>query len=452
MTPIFPELPRTLGVYSLTRLLEVRENTELYEARQTHVDRAVVLEVLQPDATREEEGTFLIQARHRGSTGGIPHVADVFESLRAEGFWFLTQELPQGQSLASLAGMNATLTALEICSIISAAAEMYDTYAQAGHAAMPMAPTSIYFEKSGEVHFLSPLVEGKANAPQEQMQALAAALWTLCPQEKAPGLGRTITLLQWLQNGVEGDFLSWQEIKQTADTVINQLQCNDVPENQKSALTRFGERINRHPATRRIRSFTRQWGIYLSISAGIIILLSSMGSLLGLSAPVISPACGPEYIHCQTNGKHERVRRQPVSVQQYADFLQQYEAMTREAQLALISGLTEDDIESEPAEWEAQLQKSPDLPVTGVSYWQAMLYARFHNATLPTANQLQAIRSEIPAGMELEWSRSEAESPLPGIYNGTAYLLVDENGKILPTSSRNWNNMNCGFRIAFPTE
>ena len=126
--------------------------------------------------------------------------------------------------------------------------------------------------------------------------------------------------------------------------------------------------------------------------------------------------------------------------------------MTREAQLALTSGLTEDCIETEPAEWKAQLQKSPDLPVTGVSYWQAMLYARFHNATLPTANQLQAIRSEIPAGMELEWSRSEAESPLPGIYNGTAYLLVDENGKILPTSSRNWNNMNCGFRIAFPTE
>ena len=44
MTPIFPELPYPLGVYSLTRLLELREYTELYEARQTHVDRAVVLE------------------------------------------------------------------------------------------------------------------------------------------------------------------------------------------------------------------------------------------------------------------------------------------------------------------------------------------------------------------------------------------------------------------------
>ena len=42
----FPELPHQLGVYTLTRLIELRSNTALYEARQPHVDRAVVLEVL----------------------------------------------------------------------------------------------------------------------------------------------------------------------------------------------------------------------------------------------------------------------------------------------------------------------------------------------------------------------------------------------------------------------
>ena len=85
MNPIFPELPHTLGVYTLTRLIELRRNSALYEARQTHVDRAVVLEVLQPGVSHAEEVAFLAQARQHAAGSAMPHVADVFESLRAEG-------------------------------------------------------------------------------------------------------------------------------------------------------------------------------------------------------------------------------------------------------------------------------------------------------------------------------------------------------------------------------
>ena len=147
MNPIFPELPRQLGVYTLTRLIELRKNTALYEAQQTHVDRAVVLEVLAPGVSHAEEVTFLAQARLRVASSELPHVANVYESLRAEGLWFLTQELPLGRSLAEIAAAGEQLSVPLICCIINAAAEMYDLCSQVDLKAMPLAPSSIFIEE-----------------------------------------------------------------------------------------------------------------------------------------------------------------------------------------------------------------------------------------------------------------------------------------------------------------
>lgn len=453
MTPIFPELPHPLGVYSLTRLLEQREYTELYEARQTHVDRAVVLEVLRPGVPHVAEVAFLAQARHRVATAGVPHVAAVFESLRAEGLWFLTQEHPQGCSLADLAKKGGELSVPEICRVISAAGRMYETYTQSGHHAMPMASSSIYVETGGEVHFLSPLVEGGSNDPQQQMGALATALWTVCPQKKAPGIGRATTLLQWLQEGIDGTFLSWSDVAQTADTIIEQLESNAQPENEKTVITRMRERINRHPGIQRLQAFLSQWGGHLAASVAIIAVLSSIGTQLGMKAPEVASACDDFAMHCQQDGVYERVLLTPVSVQQYAEFIQAFYTLPEKKQKELLQEMAGWELALEPSDWDTQL-KQADLqsPVTGVNYWQALLCARHAGGTLPTATQLQMLRTTNSLAVTLEWSRSAEESPLPGIYNGTAYLLVDKQGKVCPTGSRTWQNSHCGFRIALPEE
>ena len=453
MSPIFPELPHPLGVYSLTRLLELREYTELYEARQTHVDRAVVLEVLRPGVPHLAEVAFLAQGRHRVATAGVPHVAAVFESLRAEGLWFLTQERPQGSSLADLAGKGGVLSVPDICRVISCAGRMYDTYAQAGHHAMPMASSSIYVEAGGEVHFLSPLVEGSSYSPQQQMEALATALWTVYPQEKAPGIGRTTTLLQWLQEGINGSFLSWAELAQTADTIIEQLEANAQPESEKTAITRMRERINRHPGIQRMRAFLGQWGGYLAAAGAIIGVLSSIGTQLGMKAPEVSSACDDSAMHCQQDGVYERVLLTPVSVQQYAEFIQAFYTLPENRQQELLQEMADWELSLEPANWDTQLnQANTQSPVTGVSYWQALLYARHAGGNLPSASQLQMLRTTASPAAELEWSRSAEETPLPGIYNGTAYLLIDKQGKVRPTGSRTWQDARCGFRITLPEE
>ncbi len=451
MTEIFPELPHVLGVYTLTHQIEQRANSVLYEARQTHVDRAVVLEVLRPGVPHAEEVAFLALARQRGTTGGIPHVVDVFESLRSEGIWFLTQERPQGRSLADIAEAGAKLSVLQICSVVKAAAEMYSAYQKGGMCAMPLAASSIFVDSDAEVQFLSPLVDGEPTAPALQMKATAAALSSVCPEDKEQGLGRTLTLLEWLQNGVDGNFLEWFDIKETANTIINQIKTNARPDSDKNFLERVTEQMERRPQVRQARDFLQQWGTQLCTGIAIVVLMSSLGTMFAMGDPATVSADGQSGFICSHEGKTEIVMRYPVRVHEYASFIQEYEGMSDDERQELQSADDEPVADLRPREWERQWERGDlEAPVTGISYAQARLYARYKGGSLPAASQIQAVLAAGGAPMELEWSRTTQDSPLPGIYSGPAVLLIDAQSTPLPAPPHGWSDSRCGFRLSFP--
>ena len=447
MTPIFPELPRQLGVYTLTRLIELRNNTALYEARQTHVDRAVVLEVLTPDATHDEEVAFLAQARLRVASSELPHVSNVYESLRAEGHWFLTQELPPGRSLAELASAGEQLSVPLICCIIRAAAEMYDLCNQVELQAMPLAPASIFVEEGGEVHFLSPLVEGEIYTPDTQMQALAGAITPLCPQQKASGLGRAVTLLQWLNEGYEGQYLAWEVLGETASTILQQL-AEDARIARESTLA---YKIAHNPFLIKARLFIKRWFGYIVAYASIIIVLSCMGTFFGMADPIHTSAGDKEGFLCHQNGEKEIVLRLPVSVEEYDAFIRAFEEMEDEQRNELLDSLPGEITSIEPENWEEQWNgKESDKPVTGVTYWQALLYAYYAGGDLPTVQQLQAIKSVGTNLLEQEWTRTMEQTPLPGVYADASILIVNQKGNPIPTNKPQNYSSKRGFRISLP--
>lgn len=448
MTDIFPELPRPLGIYTLTRLLELRENTALYVAQQNHVDRNVVLEVLIPGVSHAEEVAFLAQARLRVASSELPHVAHVFESLRAEGTWFLTQELPQGTSLAEQAAAGKSLSVPDICRVVAAAADMYTPCYQAELSAMPLAPSSIFTEADGEVHFLSPLVEGESNDPAAQMGALARALWPLVPQERVPGLGRALTLLQWLTEGYEGELLDWSSLGNTARAILDQLAQEQAPEKPQSAIS---DLLNNKRKLRKLSRTTARWGLYLGGAAAIIIGMSCLGTLYGMAETRKIPAGNEISYLCRDGNSHEQVHRRPVSVSEYAGFLQAYKALNKEQQIQLLADSPEHSTNPMPENWENQLEdKAPEEPVTGVSFWQARLYARYHGGDIPTAAQLQAVQAAGVSCCPLEWSRTTEATPLPGLYADGAPLLITAQGQPYPVDTRSWQSAGCGFRISIP--
>lgn len=451
MTPIFHELPRPLGVYTLTRLLELRSNTALYEARQTHVDRAVVLEVLAPGVPHAEEVAFLAQARLRVASDELPHVANVFESLRAEGLWFLTQELPKGQSLAETAAGGHSLSVSHICKVVQAAAEMYEKCRESGHCAMPLASSSIFIEDNGEVHFLSPLVEGKPNKIR-QMKSLAAVLWAVCPRGNAIGIGRTVTLIQWLNEGREGQFLTWDEIGAEAASI--QALIDEAARN--AAGIPISQRLRNwfqdSPRAQKIHSFLTRWGTHTGVAVASVIIISAMGNMFGMGAPRIEAAENNLGIICHVHGNtNVVVHRYPVSVQKYAEFLHAIDEMHEDQIHELMHDFPSKTLNFQPINWEAQWERGDvEAPVTGVSYWCALLYTRVMGGSLPTAPQAQAAISHGATAEGYEWTCSEEENPLPGIYTGKVYLLCDPQGKILPISDRNWVNESCTFRTVIP--
>ena len=456
MTPIFPELPRRLGVYTLTRLIELRKNTALYEAQQTHVDRAVVLEVLAPGVSHSEEVTFLAQARLRVASSELPHVANVYESLRAEGLWFLTQELPLGRSLAEIAAAGEQLSVPLLCCVIKSAAEMYDLCNQVELNAMPLAPSSIFIEEGGEVHFLSPLVEDEASNTAWQMKALAEALWAVCPRQKAPGLGRTLTLTQWLAEGYEGQLLPWSTIGDTAATILEQL-ADDARRARESKLS---YRLANNSFLNKTKTFIKRWGAYSATCAALIIGLSLLGTQFGLADPLLISPISAEAVLCHQNGHNYSIMRHPVTVAEYHEFLQALEEMSDEELDELMETIPHNINDFKPLEWSLQIEPDSNIlkpaphetPVTGVNYWQALLYAHYKGGILPTANQLQLVFQQTGAfTTALEWSSSEYEDPIPHIYKGTISILIDgKTGAPVPVSDRNKPMNKAGFRLAYP--
>ena len=111
-----------------------------------------------------------------------------------------------------------------------------------------------------------------------------------------------------------------------------------------------------------------------------------------------------------------------------------------------------DDVENvEPSDWDTQWDnKDPEAPVTGVSYWQAYLYALHAGGNIPSVNQLQAIRNAGTELLEQEWTSSESNNSLRDIYGVHTYLLINNQGQPVPVQNQEYNHEKCGFRICLP--
>lgn len=443
MTSLFPDLPHPLGAYTLTRLIEQREGSELYAASQGSVSREVALEVLRTGATPEQQAAFLATARKRVTADGLPHVGQVYESLCAGGLWFLTQELPQGRALSTYAPGD-TPSIAESCRIIAAAAEMYAGCAAAGHAVLPLSAASVYVGDDGRPRFLSPIVAGHPAAEDEAMPALAELLTPLVPRE-VPGTARLDTLLYWMREGYEGQRLTFEQVRATAQTILTQLGEDARPAEQTTAEGRL----------RRRRRLRRQVLLGAAYVAGVAVLaagVASLGFLFRSPQFVNVPAVRADGITLRLpQGQHLIIDRRPVSVGDYAAFLADWEKADAELRERCAS-VFEDMPNLMPADWETQQQGAPDKPVTGVTYRQAMAYALFHGAELPAAAELQTVLETVGAAGVAEWTADTFSRNGCGLLRPDHPLALSPAAPFapLPLPNSDYHAPTLGFRLAHP--
>lgn len=443
MDPIFPELPHTLGVYTLVRLLESRPDGDLYEATQSHVERAVVVEVIRPGATRAEEARFLESARMRVAADVFTNVGQVYESLKADGLWFLTQELPKGVSLAQMAERGERLSVRAVCRIIEETAHIYELCRQAGLSTRSLSAAGIFLDETETPRFLSPVTAAQEESPVDaaDMAALAAAMHPVRPKD-VPGENRVLTLLQWLREGYEGQQLDWNTHAASAHTVLEQLGQDKEAESDSAPSDATLKRRGRKARRKVLQA--------AGYGAALLVIFTACAAL-GLLSPMqrleVRPAVHNGKIFCHDQGRAVVLGAHCVSRAEYGRFLDAWNAMSAEERSRTDTVACTDHI---PLGWDDTRDASP---VTGVSYADALAYARFAGTELPTAEQVQAaLTASRPADALWEWTRG-GRSALPASLCDTVAILMPHTADSAPRNAASavQRDSSFTFRIVIPS-
>lgn len=455
MSPIFPELPKEFGVYRLERLIHSGQDCELYEATQTRVMRTVLLEIIRPAATREQEAAFLESARLRANSSHLPHLAQVLETLRAENLWFITQECPNGTSLQK----GKPLTPRAYVTLLAHAAELYGECHRQQLAALPLAPHSIYVGQRDSVQFLSPIIPGSpsANDAPSQLHSLLS-YHSLIATENDEEQQKISTFVQWLNDVAHSGAVDWNTIHQACLILREQFAADTTEHHNGPDLS--AARQKRQWKQRRRKGLKA--AILVLAAGSCIFFLSSLGHFIPLTDTITHPVLHEGLISCRRGVITQRVMQHPVSVQDYARFLTAWENMPEQRRAEINHNIPKAHHDHIPAEWTAIQEAaqtnanfhgtplSPQSPITGISYWDALAYARYKKAELPDAALLQSCHSRGASSIQ-EWTSTTTQEALPGIYQADQPLALDmaQEGRPIPLPDFNYHSPRLGFRIVF---
>ena len=462
MSAIFPILPTSLGIYNLTRFLGAHELTELYLAQQSYVERAVVMEVLRPEAGPAEVAAFLESARCRASVT-LPHVCPVLEASQEAGLRFLIQELPPGHPLAQFLAEQGKLSSQQAYELIQAVADLYCACREQGLAARPPAPETVYWDADGSVSFFSPVVAGE---PTEELRAAQmAALADMLERAMDPGelaVSNIAVIIHWLRTGYGGAPLQWRPLAASLQT----LRRRRARGGQGPAA--WWQRVRAALSSRRtlrqvLRPALRVVGL-LAVCAAVVAGVSEIGARYDYGAAPELPAVDARWVHCRLpGGELGRVAVRPVSIEEYEAFLTAWGKMSAAERAALHRDMpAEAALNHTPADWAAQLAAAqagrawngellcPEAPVRGVSYWDALAYARYVGGLLPTAAMLRTARRNAPDPEYVvgEWTGTSREAPFPYEPYRIVYPATGEEWYCSPRAES--RILKRGFRLYFP--
>lgn len=417
MSAIFPELPATLGIYSLTRRLVAYEHSEVYLAAQSYVDRMVVLEVLRPECGVAEQVEFREAVRHR-TAARLPMVSPVLDSAQTDRLRYLVQEQPAGQPLPDYVAEHGPLSTAQAFALVQAVADVYEACREQGLAARPFVAESIYTDGE-QFCFFSPVVAGAPG--DEQRTAQMTGLADILEQSITPAdlKGSTVAVVvHWLRRGYGGVLLEWGVLASLLRK--RRMRSGADKPSWRQRLSALLE--NKH----RLHRLLRTAGIYVAIVAGmvaVVLTLGALGAAYKWDPAPARPAVSRGYVYCRTEaGQMVRIQSRPVSVAEYEQFLDDLKRMSPAAREALYRDLPVSSRQHTPADWTRQVAaaRTDSAAVTGVSYEDALVYARYAGGELPSAALVHTARNHATGYRVEEWT----STAVPAIFPDAAYRVV----------------------------
>lgn len=432
MKPIFPELPSKLGLYTVTERLSARQFTELYDAYQSYVDRRVVLEALRPGCDEAMVNYFLATTQARAAVN-LPGVSPVLESARSGSIIYLVQEKPVGEPLMRLL-LEQRFSAKDGLRLVEALAELYEAGKKQNVAIDPVTADAIYVD-GGQINFLSTISPDSPTPAllTAQMCALADLLEQAIPSALMKNSSLP-TVINWLRHGYNGRVLEWNSLRSALRALRARRHSSD-----KVSRDDVG-----HPSLRMmLRRWMRELRKSFWLTATCVLLVSLVGGIGSQLIPEdafvsLDPAVTGNRVYAMDGQQVYAVHQLPVSIAEYSIFIEAWGKMSPEEREHLADGLFENPANyslRDPLNWEEQLRAAeegkkltPNSPVLGVGYREAMLYARYADEVLATADQVFTAREHTPGAKEVEeWTASFSSPQMP--YDG-CIIVWPAQGKI----------------------
>ncbi len=488
---------RHLGEYRLSKLVRESDLTRTWLAEQVSVARQVLVDELRPEHEEHREA-FLADVRAKAAVDH-PLVGSVYEAVSTPEHCFFAHELLPGTTLNERKITGEPLKPDKLSHLLRRISEAQLQHEALGQATSPLGLENVYVDAHGVIRLDNLAIAGPRTAAQSERDIVSLGE-ALCPMvaEGKPGATRLLTLLGWMRGeGIE-EPLRWQQVCEYCGQIEQQLADPPPP----ASPTKAGHAARRKPSV-----------AVISVAAGlglIVVLALALRMRPPTSPPMAARSSLPDAIlisggkHPTPDGTEEplhafRISSHEVTIGQYAEFLEILDTLSQDQRHRIFDHESQaaDKTSHLPDDWAAlhaaaktngTWNKRPvtlECPVVGVDWWDAMAYAEWKHARLPTQEEwFAALRSDVAepsaikpagwvpvtsestdrtplgiidlAGSVCEWTRRPAPSPdnplgeRKWVIIGGSYLKPGSNALTREfTDDRALRRPDLGFRLVF---
>ena len=431
--PVRAQLPpdelvgKRLGNYEILSLSAKFQTERQYRARQTNIDRQVLLAVLDPEAAKDSSvlEKFLADSRAK-ARASHPAVAAVYEGGSDAGLHFCSSELILAPTLAQIQSQGGTVKPTVALQVFKAVAEAFAFFAKENIAHAPISAEAVILKPGAQPRLANIACGDPAATPSDtaEMLALGEMVHKSLPQsaDSKPAREVAARLLR-----CEEQPIAWHELAAFAESRMPKAAPADAAKIQERDIA-----VSKAVGDTRKKSRTRLLigsaiSLALTAAACFAIYQSIMGSrsvgVPDLGEMVEIPAGGFAYQDGRAELPKFHISKYEVSIYEYKKFLEALEADPGLA--ARIAHPSQPPGKSHvPEGWADQTELDPpnpgyfnrarkwgqykgapltlDSPVFGVDWYDAYAYAKWKGQRLPTEQEWEKA-ARGPNGWKFPW-------------------------------------------------
>ncbi|MFU8892991.1 MAG: SUMF1/EgtB/PvdO family nonheme iron enzyme [Luteolibacter sp.] len=408
------ENERHLGDYRLKQLLADNGQVAAWLAEQVSVGRTVIVDELQ-DLSGASRERFLTDTRARAAVDH-PFIASVYEAVDETGFCMRASERLIGESMQEMLDGKITIEPARMARMLRCVAEANLHHETNARSTLPMSPRYVHVDGGGEITRIVNLAVAGHRADDESARDVMILGRELVPlvAEGRPGTTRILTILAWMRGKERPVPLQWQEIIDLCDQVDRQLSAPigatpvDAADKESQAGTR---------AVLLLGGFTLAVMLVIMLFAWMMRPPKAEPLSPAHLPPVLIPA-GEYPAFDGTSAVHEAflIDARETTIAEYREFLEILDVLAADDRHRAFDHPDQpgEKTHHEPADWPALLAAargrgfwngkpvSLNSPVLGVDWWDAVAYANWRKARLPTQEEWSAAihhQSEDPGGI-----------------------------------------------------